>query len=173
MLKKLLPLLLLAFAPASYAQTASTAPTVLGCANPAPAVAGQPTVFISKCTTPAFLPVTTSSVVASASKTAPVWAHSFTGYTATTLIVACPKGAVVSGGSCTVNGVDASGLIAQSAVATFAVAATPPPPPPPAIVNITITMSGMPAVTWQNVPAGSCFSITDGTHTAQTCAPTN
>ena len=171
MLKSLLLLTLLATAPA-FSQTVLTTPQVLGCSNPAPAVPPAATVWLpSGCTTPAFMPLNTASVVASVSKTSPVWQHTLTGYSATTLIVACPSGATVLGASCTLNGADASALVAESAVASLAV--TPPPPPPPAPVNITITLPGIPSVTWQNVPSGSCFSLTDGTHTIQSCLPTS
>lgn len=105
--------------PVALAQIPLTTPYVLGCTNPAPAAAGKPTVFISKCTTPAFLPSTTTSVIASVSKTAPVFSHTLSGYKGTDLIVACPIGAVVSGTNCTANGVDASALIPQSNAGSF------------------------------------------------------
>lgn len=112
-------LLLTALLTLSFAAEAqTTAPMVLGCANPAPAAAGKPTVFFTKCTTPAFVATTSSSAVASVSKTAPVWAHSFSGYPATTAIYTCPAGATVAGATCTYNGADASVLVAQSAVSS-------------------------------------------------------
>ena len=87
-MKKILLALALLSSPVVFAQTPSTAPTVLGCTNPAPAAPGQSTVFISSCKTPAFLPTSTSSVLASVSKTSPVWAHSLSGYAATDKIIA-------------------------------------------------------------------------------------
>jgi hypothetical protein len=126
MKKLLLALATLLLASTAYAQTQPlTQPEVLGCTNPAPAAAGQATVFISACKTPAFLPLTTTSVVASVSKTAPVFAHTLSGYQATDKLVACPIGATVSGATCTLNGADVSALVAQSSVSTFTVA--PPP----------------------------------------------
>jgi hypothetical protein len=129
----------------AQAQTPQTVPTVLGCTNPAPAAAGKPTVFFPSCTTAAFLPTSTSSVVGSVSKTLPVWAHSFSGYAASALLVACPAGAIVSGAKCTVNGADASALVAQSQVAAFKVPTTPVTPTCPAqpdqFLNLTWTCS--------------------------------
>lgn len=127
-----------------FAQTPTLAPTVLGCTNPAPAVLGAPTVFFSSCKTPAFLPLSTLSVLASISKSTPVWAHSFSGYAATDKLVACPIGAVVSGATCTANGVDASALVAQSNVASFSIV--------PQVVATTGTL------TWTTP-----FQNTDGT----------
>ena len=171
MIKKILLLALLAFAPSAHAQTPITSPQVLGCISPAPAVPPATTVWLSSgCKTPAYLPLSTTSVVASVSKTAPVWAHTLTGYPASALVVACPIGAIVSGSSCTSSGIDVSALVAQSSVATFSL--PPPPPPAPAIVDVTITFPGSPSVTWKQVEAGACFTITDGTHLAQECAPT-
>jgi hypothetical protein len=51
-----------------------------------------------------------------------------------------------------------------------------PPPvfdPPP--VNVVVSLDGgedplyRHGVTWTNIPAGSCFTLTDGTHTAHAC----
>lgn len=171
MMKKLFLLALLAFAPSAHAQTPLTAPQVLSCTNPAPAVPPATTVWLpSGCKTPAYLPLNTTSVVASVSKTASVWAHTLTGYPASTLIVACPIGAIVSGSSCTSSGTDVSALVSQGSIATFSL--PPPPPPAPVIVNITITFPGSPSVTWSQVEAGACFTVTDGTHSTQECAPT-
>lgn len=112
------------------AQTPSATATVLGCSNPAPAIVGQSTVFFSKCTTPAFVPPTSTSLIASVSKTTPQWLHSFGSYKTTDMLVACPAGAVVSGGACTSAGKDVSGVVQQALVASFSIA--PPPASCPA-----------------------------------------
>lgn len=127
----------------AQAQTPQTVPTVLGCTNPAPAAAGKPTVFFPSCTTAAFLPTSTSSVVGSVSKTLPVWAHSFSGYAATALLVACPAGAIVSGSNCTVNGSDGSALVPQNQVNAFKVTPATPtcPAQPDQYLNLTWTCS--------------------------------
>lgn len=178
-MKKLFILLALLVGAPAFSQTTLTAPEVLGCSNPAPAVPPATTIFISSCKTEAFFPTTTTSIVASVSKAAPVWAHSFGGYLSvapTSLVIACPINAIVSSDltKCTDStGADASALVPANAVATFTIAApVVPPPPPPVLVNITVTLEGSPSVTWMQAPAGSCFSITDGTHASQVCAPT-
>jgi hypothetical protein len=178
MIKKILLPLILAFAPFASAQTpvVLTAPQVLGCSNPAPAVAPSGTVWFSSCKTAVFVPLNTTSLVASVSKTSPVWAHTYGGYlsvASTALLVACPINATVSsdGSTCKDStGADASALVTATSVATFSIT---PPAPPPVLVDITLTFQGSPAVTWSQVPAGSCFSVSDGTHTSQLCAPTN
>lgn len=113
----------------SIAGAQITAPYVLGCSNPTPAAAGQPTNFISACKTTAFVPLNSTSVIASVSQTAPAWAHTYSYYAAgkepQTLLVACPVGATVStdGSKCTnAAGADASALTAASAVPTFKIA---------------------------------------------------
>jgi hypothetical protein len=68
----------------------------------------------------------TVNPVASGSKAAPFWNHTFDGYLASDLVVACPIGAAVNAGTCTYAGKDASALVAKAAVATFSVVATPP-----------------------------------------------
>jgi len=137
MKKFLLALAILSMASSAFSQTQPlTQPEVLGCTSPAPAVPPAPTVFISSCKTPAFLPTSTTSVLASVSKTSPVWAHTFSGYKTTDLIVACPAGATVSGASCTFNGADVSALVAVSNVPSFAV--TPPPVVTTPTVQVTL-----------------------------------
>lgn len=120
-MKRLLLAALLVASPLSFAQTTLTAPQVLGCSLPAPAVPPQTTVFFAACKTPVFVPLNSTSALASGSKTSPIWTHSFTGYKATDLLVACPAGATVSGATCTYNGADASALVAQNQIAAFTV----------------------------------------------------
>lgn len=53
---------------------------------------------------------------------------------------------------------------------------TPPVVTPPALVSVTIkplATSDPPqtTVTYSAIPAGSCFSLSDGTHTTQACLP--
>lgn len=134
------PVLLLAMASAIQAQTVLKAPEVQGCTNPAPAVPPATTVWLSVCKAPAFMPLTSASVVASASKTAPVWAHTFSGYAATDLVVACPINATLSadGTKCTnAAGADVSALTAVSVVPTFSIAA--PSVPTVATVGLSWT----------------------------------
>lgn len=123
MKKFLLGLALLLALPMADAQTVLTAPQVLGCTNPAPAVPPAATIWFGSCVTPAFTSTSSTSLVASVSKTAPVWAHTFGGYVnvaPTALVVACPKNATVTGAKCTDSkGVDVSGLVAASAVSAF------------------------------------------------------
>lgn len=137
MKKFLAALVLLSTASIASSQTpALTQPQVLGCINPAPATSGQATVFFSACKTTAFLPLTTTSVIASVSKTSPSWAHSLSGYLPTDKLVACPVGGTVSGSTCTLNGTDVSALVSRSTVSTFTVLPVAPP-----TVNVILTWS--------------------------------
>lgn len=130
MIKSLALLAILISGPA-VAQTTLTAPQILGCSSPAPAVPPATTIFIASCKTPVFVPLTSTSVIASISKTAPSWSHSYSGYTSlapTALLVACPTAATVSadGSKCTNStGADASSLVAANAVSTFTIAQVP------------------------------------------------
>lgn len=139
MKKLLLGLALLLALPTAYAQTVLTAPQVLGCTNPAPAVPPAPTIWFGSCSATAFTSTSSTSLIASASKTAPVWAHTFGGYVnvaPSALVVACPTNATVSGSKCTDSkGADASALIAASAVSAFALA----PPAVPTAVSVSWT----------------------------------
>jgi hypothetical protein len=142
-MNKLISFLLLLWIPAFaiHAQTPITAPMVLGCSNPAPAAAGKPTVFFPKCLTPVFVPISSTSVIASVSKTSPSWAHSFSGYAASDKLVACPKGAMVSGIGCTANGADASALVAKNLVTDFALTPVTPPAPPVTCPDTFVTLN--------------------------------
>jgi hypothetical protein len=166
-------LALLLAIPAVHAQTVLTAPQIAGCPSPVP-----PSWPASTCKYQ-FYPLTdTVHAIASVSKATPVYQHTYGGYTSgTVLLVACPSGATLSVDTkqCTgPDGLDASALVAKSAIPSFAL--PPPPPPPPVLVSVTITPlapSDPPqvAVTYRAIPAGSCFALSDGTHTAQACLP--
>lgn len=126
------------FSTQAFSQTTITSAYVLGCTNPAPAAAGKPTVFFDKCTTTAFVPTTTSSVIASVSKTGPMWAHSYSWYLThdpTVSLVACPIGATVNAATCMYNGADVSALVLQKNLAIFKVT----PPPAPKLGTFTLT----------------------------------
>jgi hypothetical protein len=172
---RLLALLVLLAPFGASAQTVLTAPQVAGCPSPVP-----PAWPASSCKYQ-FYPLTdTVHAIASVSKTAPVYQHTYGGYNlATTLLVACPIGATLSADTkqCTgPNGLDASALVAKSAIPTFATTFDPPVVTPPATVSVTIkplATSDPPqtTVTYSALPAGSCFALSDGTHTTQACLP--
>lgn len=156
----------------AQATTPITAAQVLGC---------PPPLYPAKCAAPAFVPITNITyTIASVSKTAPVWAHTYGGYTVpTTLLVACPIGALVSGTSCTSAGADVSALVAKSAVAGFTLPVTPPPPPPATTANYTVTWAAAPATVgatvFSSLPSNvqQCVTFAAGSHTATACLPAN
>lgn len=109
------------------AQTTLSAPYVAGCPAPLP-----PTWPASTCKYQ-FYPLTdTTHAIASLSKATPVYQHTYAAYASTpaVLLVACPAGAVVSADSktCTSAGLDASALVAYSAVSKFAILPVDTPP---------------------------------------------
>jgi hypothetical protein len=111
--------------------------------------------------------------IASVSKTAPVYAHSYSGYGAADLIVACPKGANVTGGKCLdATGKDVSALIPKAQVAAFVLVAPPPPVPVP--LDYTVTVEGavppVGAVFKQlDSSQSQCFAVSNGARTARVC----
>lgn len=122
-----------------FAQTPSTAAMIAGCPSPTPTgTVGWPP---STCAY-TWYPITDGThAIAAGSKTSPSYAHTWSGYAASTLIVACPAGAIVSGASCTSGGKDVSALVAKSQVASFALAppVTPPPTCPDTFVPVNWT----------------------------------
>lgn len=170
-MKTLFLLISLAAALPAFSQTPSTVPMVLGCSNPAPAVAGKPTVFFTKCFTPVFVPTTSSSVIASVSKTAPVWAHSISAYNSTDLLVACPSGAIVSGSTCSDSTKkDISVVVAKSAIPSLTInPINPPGPDYSTITSYIIEQSYDAGKTWDTISTtityapqslAHCFRIT-------------
>jgi hypothetical protein len=120
LIKLLMAAALLLGAAQTPAQTTISAPQVLVCpvALWPPAVCPKPAIFN---------PITANTYAAgSVSKTAPVWLHTYSGYAATDLLIACPTNAIVSadGTKCTNSaGADASVLTALSAIPKLSIAA--------------------------------------------------
>lgn len=153
-----------------HAQNSSAEVRVLGCSNPAPALPGKPTVFLSTCQTREWVPVTTTSVVASVSQTNPQWKHTYAGYLPTDPLVACPAGANVMGSQCTdATGAEVSQVIPKSAVPAFILVPRPVP------ADYTVRIQGVTdpnvAATFKGLDSAQvqCFVITTGTKTGQVC----
>lgn len=120
-----------------------TVPQVLVCPGP---------LFPAKCTAAVFAPTSSPLTVASVSKTVPAWRHTFSGYLATDLLVACPVGATVSADSksCTLAGADATVLLAKSAFTL---------PVPTQSVIITSVDNPQLIVTFTVLPVPACFTL--------------
>lgn len=153
------------------AQTVLTAPQVAGCPSPVPPIWPASTCRYQ------FYPLTDAvHAIASVSKAAPIYQHTFSGYNlATVLLVACPIGATLSvdAKQCTgPNGLDASALVAKSSIPTFAVVAPAPPPPLPP-QNVTITAVDAPAASalFHQLPNPECFVLSNGTQNVTACLP--
>lgn len=118
-----------------------TAPQVLVCPGP---------LFPAKCAVPVFAPTSSPLTVASVSKTLPAWQHTFGGYAATALLVACPIGATVSADAktCTNTGLDATVLLAKSAFTL-----------PTQSVVITSVDNPQLIVTFTVLPVPACFTV--------------
>jgi len=81
-----------------------------------------------------------------------------------------------------VSQADGSWHVLSSITVALQPAPTPPPPavpppvtaPPIVLSNITVSVDGQTAfepVVFMQLPGGSCFTLTDGTHTAHACMP--
>jgi hypothetical protein len=154
----------------SRAQTLLTAPLIGACPSPVPPVWPASTCRYQ------FYPLTdTVHAAASVSKTAPVYQHTYGGYSvATTLLVACPAGATLSADTkqCTgPDGLDASALVAKSAIPSFAIA--PAPPPPAVLQDVTVTAVDAPAAAalFPKLPTPECFTLSNGTQSVTACIP--
>jgi hypothetical protein len=137
-MKKSLIFLALFALPAAWSQTVLTAPQVAGCPAPVPnpvTHAGWPS---STCKYQ-FYPLTdTTHAIASVSKTTPAYQHTYGGYPATAMLVACPKGAALSSDRVTcadASGADASLLTAKSAVPALAIGG----PIVPTVATVTLS----------------------------------
>lgn len=106
--------------------------------------------FPAKCAAPVFAPTSSPLTVASVSKTVPIWFHTFSGYAAADLLVACPVGATVStdAKTCTNAGVDATVLLAKSAFTL-----------PTQSVVITSVDNPQLIVTFTVLPVPACFTV--------------
>jgi hypothetical protein len=145
---------------ASQAQTG--APTIAGCPSPIPS--GTNNWPPSSCKYNFYPLSDTTHAIASVSKTTPTYQHTYPSYAATTLIVACPAGATVSGGSCTSGGKDVSVVVAKSAVPALALGTTPVTPVTPPPVTPTCPADTFVPLTW------TCSVSSDG-KTATCTAP--
>jgi hypothetical protein len=172
----------------AMAQSVLSTPYVAACPSPVP-----PTWPASTCKYVFELPdVRSPEAVASISKLAPVYTHTYSGYVVgkfAGVIVACPKNAVLSADkkSCMdAAGKDASGLVTLSSLPTFSITAQsspppPPPPPPPAVdytvvTGYTIEQSYDAGSTWDAISttigypkqsAAHCFRVTAVTVTGK------
>ncbi len=169
-MKALLVLLTFLASVCVYGQTTLSEPYVLGCTNPAPAVPLAPTVWLSNgCKTPAFMPTSTTSIVGSGNKAAPIWAHTLRGYPAQTLVIACPKNATLStdASQCTNQGADASVLATVSNIPSLAIT------PPPVAQTVTVTARDYPAAsaTFPGLPTPECFTLSNGVQSVTACLP--
>lgn len=163
-MKTLIALVLLCSLPASAAVL--TVSQVLACPAPQWPAPGF-------CANAAYVPITTpGQTVASVSKTKPIWAHTFSGYTdPTVMLVVCPPGATLSDDhkACTnAQGTDASLLIPKSAIVA-------PVLPAPVMAAYTITSVSSPdlVVTFSalNAKESQCFTIVSGVRTVTACVP--
>jgi hypothetical protein len=189
-------LLVLLISKMVHGQTPLTAPQVAGCPSPTPyPVAGVTTGWPGSACKYQFYPLSdTAHAIASASKSTPVYAHTYGGYVGAKYsgtLVACPIGATLSADSksCSdASGKDASALVTLANLPTFSIAAVTPPPvptpvptptPPPPEANslsVTVTLAGsggnpLPAAVYSNIAPGACFVWNDGTHSGQFCLP--
>lgn len=128
---------------AARAQSALSAPYVAGCPAPVPDQKTHTGWPAGSCKYQ-FYPLTdTVHAVASVSKTAPIYAHTYSGYPPTAYLIACPQGAVLSADQtqCTANGKDASGIVSKALVGAFSIAVTPPAAPQDSWVSLNWSCS--------------------------------
>lgn len=144
-----------------------TTPMVAGCPSPLP-----PQWPSSACAYQWYPLTDTTHAIVSVSKTAPIYQHTYSIYTAVDPVLACPAGAEVSGKSCTIGGKDASVIVPKRAVASLGL---PPPPPAPVPADYTVTVNGVSdpnvAATFKALDSlqTQCFTIKSGNKSAQVC----
>jgi hypothetical protein len=152
----------------AFAQAPATTPMIAGCPNPLPSSGDWPTTSCKY----VFYPLTdTTHAIASRSKSTPIYQHTFGSYLPTDLIVACPKGAIVLGLSCTDStGKDASVVVAKSAIPSLTIIPINPTGPDySTIISYLIEQSYDAGATWDTIsttitypaqPLAHCFRIT-------------
>jgi hypothetical protein len=160
-LKILLACLLAAMACASAATHAATAVNLQTCAvtPTAGGLVGCPTAQVN------FSPVAPTTLVRSSVNGVQGW-RAFSTLTPTDLVVAAPDF-----GWHALNTI----TVALQPPTTPTPPVTPPVTPPPIVLsNITLTVDGQTAfepVVFMQLPGGSCFTLSDGVHTAHACMP--
>lgn len=153
----------------AHAQTPSAAPLIAGCPSPLPAQSWPQ----SSCAYQWYPLTDTTHAIASVSKSAPSYQHTFGSYASTQLIIACPAGAVVSGASCTSGGKDVSGVIQKALVSAFSII---PPVPTPVPADYLVSVVGaLPPygflVKGLDSTQAQCFTVTSGAKSVQACIP--